>query len=418
VKIGIVQRADVENVRALSGIPYFMAKALREHVGETVNLGPDNGFPTRSIEYAGRVINRVSYTMLKRRISSDHHRILAKHQARTFGKRVAQSSCDVILAPNAGVEIAYLSTSIPIIYYTDLTWASIVDYYPNYSALFRFSRAEADLVEAAAIEKASKLILPSQWAAQEMIGHYRVDPTNVYCIPCGANFEKADIPPRAKAMQHRIDREVVLLWVGIDWERKGGTIAYDCLIEMLRNGVEARLIVCGCIPPEFYRHPKMEIIPFLDKRDPLQQQKLSELFLKAHFFLFPTMAEAFGIVLCEASAHGLPSIARDTGGVGGAITDGENGYLMPHDALGQQYATKILRILEDHRAYYELVRTSRMAYERALNWDAWGRAAKPIFEQAVDESRIGHGVRAIESGESEPIRIDTKPRGVMHGSWS
>ena len=47
-------------------------------------------------------------------------------------------------------------------------------------------------------------------------------------------------------------------------------------------------------------------------------------------------------MLCEASAHGLLSLARDTGGIVGAVTDGENGYPLLPDAEGKQYAKKIL----------------------------------------------------------------------------
>ena len=47
-------------------------------------------------------------------------------------------------------------------------------------------------------------------------------------------------------------------------------------------------------------------------------------------------------MLYEASAHALLSLARDTGGIAGAVADGENGYLLPPDAEGTQYAKKIL----------------------------------------------------------------------------
>ena len=47
-------------------------------------------------------------------------------------------------------------------------------------------------------------------------------------------------------------------------------------------------------------------------------------------------------MLCEASAHGLLSLARDTGGIAGAVTDGENGYPLLPDAEGKQYAKKMV----------------------------------------------------------------------------
>ena len=383
MRIGIVNRFNVADVRSLSGTPYFMAKALREHVGEVIYLGPDDSLLTRAIEIAGRVLNRASYAVFRRHISFDHHRILSKRLAHTFGPRVEQSGCDVLFAPTASVEIAYLPTNIPIIYYPDMSWADIVDYYPGCSSLFEFARREG-----AAIGKASASIFPSAWAARTAIEYYKADSRKVYCIPYGANFEKEDIPSREVALQHSLDRGISLLWVGIDWQRKGGDVAYDCLMELLSRGMDARLVVCGCVPPKRFRHSKIEVIPFLSKRDPVQRGRLSQLFLEANFLVFPTAAEAFAIVLCEASAYGLPSLVSDTGGLHGSVTDGENGYLLPLDAKGEQYAEKILELVRDRGVYDELVRTSRMAYEERLNWDAWGRAMKPIFEQVTKGSTI------------------------------
>jgi len=52
------------------------------------------------------------------------------------------------------------------------------------------------------------------------------------------------------------------------------------------------------------------------------------------------IGEYLPIVLFEASAQELPSLARDTGGGGGAVTEGENGYLVP-EAKAKQYAERI-----------------------------------------------------------------------------
>ena len=384
MKIGIIQRSDVTNICCLSGVPYFTAKALEEHVGRVILLGPDDSSLTRAIEFACRCLNRLCYVLLGRHTSSDHNRILSKRLAHTFASRLLKSECDVIFAPVASVEIAFLQTDIPIIYMSDLTWANIIDYYPGCVSLFGFANAEGERIEAAAIKNASALIYPSEWAARGAVEHYRADAHRVHCIPYGANFERGEIPSFDAALHHPLEGPLRLLWTGVDWERKGGPIAYECLVELLRRGVDAKLVICGCVPPTRYDHAKVEVIPFLDKRDLVQRRRLSELFLDANFFLFPTIAEAYGIVLCEASAHGLPSLARDTGGVGGAVSDGENGYLMPPDARGQQYAEKILDTVGDHCLYERLVVRSRKAYEDRLNWDAWGRAAKSVFEQMAE----------------------------------
>jgi glycosyltransferase involved in cell wall biosynthesis len=388
MKIGVVHRSNVADVRSLSGFPHFMARSLARHVGEVVYLGPDRSLLTKTIETAGKAINRTTKMILGRHISFDHNRLLSKRLSRVFDSRLAQASCDVIFAPNASVEIACLTTDLPIIYSTDLNWADIVDYYPGCSSMFGFARAAADRIEGGAIAKSAALIYPSAWAAKTAVEHYGANSSKVHCIPFGANFEEADIPPRAAALRHSLEKGIGLLWVGVDWERKGGAIAHDCLLQLLRHGVDAHLTVCGCLPPQRYQHPKLAVIPFLSKNDPVQRRKLSQLFLGANFFLFPTMAEAFGIVLCEASAHGLPSLARDTGGVSGAITEGENGYLFPPDATGERYAEKILTVIQNPNTYHSLVQTSRKAYEDRLNWDAWGRSAELIFKAAVKAKRV------------------------------
>ncbi len=214
--------------------------------------------------------------------------------------------------------------------------------------------------------------------------HYKANPEKVHCVPYGANLEAEEIPLREVALNHHLGQEINLLWVGVDWERKGGATAHACLMELLSRGTAARLTVCGCIPPAQFRHPKIEVIPFLNKRDPEQRRKMSELFLQANFFLFPTQADATPIVLCEASAHGLPTLVRETGGVVGAVVDGENGYLLPpgrvRQTLRREGAGDCARSFQVRRT-----RTlSRKRFEDALNWDAWGRAVKPIFEQLVE----------------------------------
>ena len=377
-----MQRDDTRDVLASSGTLYFMAKALERHVGEVVHLGPDTTLPSRVLLRGGQIVNRLAQAVFKRRISPIHQRALTRHAARVFAPRIAAAQCDVLFAPFASVEIAALRTDVPIVYHTDMTWADAVNYYAIYTSLFPFAQAEGERIQQAALDKATASVFPSAWAAGTVMEHYGIAAAKVSVVAYGANFESEAIPSREAALAHSLKNGVRLLWIGVNWERKGGAIAFECLTDLLRKGVEAHLVVCGCTPPPEFAHERMTVVPFLNKNDAEQRHQLSKLFLEANFFLFPTATEALGIVLCEASAHGLPSLVRDTGGVAGVIREGVNGYLLAAEAKGGAYAERILQIRADPGAYAQIVRSSRDEYEERLNWDAWGRAMLPVFEAA------------------------------------
>ncbi len=382
MKIGIVQRDDTRDVLASSGTLYFMAKALERHVGQVVHLGPDTTRTSKVLLRGGQVVNRLTQATVGKRISPIHQRALTVHAARLFAPRIAAAGCDVLFAPFASVEIAALQTVVPIVYHTDMTWADAVDYYTIYTRLFPFARAEGERIQQAALDKAAACVFPSAWAARTVVEHYGIPASKVSVVPYGANFEREAVPSREAALAHSLDRGVHLLWIGVSWERKGGAIAFECLTELLRRGIEAHLVVCGCTPPPEYTHERITVVPFLNKNEPEQRQRLSALFLQANFFLFPTSTEALGIVMCEASAHGLPSLVRHTGGVASVVRDGVNGYILPADAQSAAYAERILQLCRDSEAYARMVGSSRKEYEERLNWDAWGRAVQPVFEAA------------------------------------
>jgi glycosyltransferase involved in cell wall biosynthesis len=205
----------------------------------------------------------------------------------------------------------------------------------------------------------------------------------VLVAPYGANFNPENLPSRDEVIESHIHPDIRLLWIGVDWTRKGGAVAFDCLLSLLDRNFNASLTICGCTPPSRFHHPRAKVIPFLSKRDPKQRAQLSQLFLESTFLLFPTVNEAAAIVLCEASAHGLPSLATDTGGVGSVLDQGINGFLLPPNATGTQYADQVIAIFSDPASYRKTLEASRRLFDEKLNWDAWGRSARPFFERVA-----------------------------------
>lgn len=189
-------------------------------------------------------------------------------------------------------------------------------------------------------------------------------------IKFGANFEnildKESTIDKFKAK--RLDNKILtLLFVGVDWERKGGHIAERVTRILNEMGIDTKLEVVGI--PSIKNSDFINSHGFLKIENPEQQLLLSNLFFKSHFFILPTKAECYGIVFCESSSFGLPIISYNTGGVSSAITNNENGFLFEPGTDAMELAIKIKELYFNRTQYIELCNNTYEQYQKNLNWD-------------------------------------------------
>ena len=381
VRIAFLTPGDPADRRSWSGINHYMAKALQKHCGEVSYLGPVSS----EFEIVGKYLNKASRLLLNRRYNSTHSVFLAKRYAGIIERKIARDSFDLIFAPSASTQVAFVNTSIPVVYLSGTTFRLLNNYYPYFCNLLRTSVRQGNIIEESAIRKASLLLYASGWAAQSAIDDYGADKAKTHVLPFGANLE--EVYPREVVLKKKRTSQCTLLFLGVDWQRKGGDIAFETLLKLEDLGVQAHLIVCGCVPPKELSHKRMKVIPFLDKNDDGQGKALVDLLFTSDFLLLPTRSECFGIVFCEASAFGLPVITTDTGGVSGAIEHGKNGFMLPVSAGGADYAKVIREIYQDEHRYSELVRSSRAAFEERLNWDTWGSEVNRLITEMLGSQR-------------------------------
>ncbi len=375
-KIAFLTSGDAASKKLWSGTSYYMARALEKHVGPVSSLGPVE--PQERL--VGKFLNRAA-RLAGKRFDYTHSIFMAKAYARAFAQRLAGENCDLIFAPAASTEIALLETKTPIVYTSDATFSRMVDYYPGFSNLLKTSIHQGHAIEHSAVSKAALLVYPTDWAARSAIQDYGADPAKVFVAPYGANLD--EIPTREKVLERKKSGRCRLLFLGVNWERKGGPIAFETLLQLERKDLPAELTICGCTPPGSFSHKAMTVIPFLDKNDSQQNEWLTRLFWEADFLLLPTRYECYGVVFCEAAAFGLPVITTDTGGVSGVVRNGENGYMLPYEAGGANYARLIAEIYADDNRYYELVRKGRKAFGERLNWDAWAQSLKRLLAEKL-----------------------------------
>lgn len=377
MRIGIVTASDASNPRSWSGTNYFSSKALSEHVGETVHIWP---IQPLSVLF-NRIESRTRKFLNAEDILAKQSIRVARDNAQIIQKLIKQKEPDILFALAGSALIGCLKTDLPVIYCSDATCRLMFEYYPEFSRIKGRSIKEADELERQSIARADALIYPSNWAAQSAIDHYQADPEKVHVLPFGANFQ--NIPNRAKALACRIGPTLKLLFVGVNWERKGGAIAVAALHELLSRGIDAELTIVGCTPPDDVKCDRITVIPFLDKNDAEQAEQLSSLYLSSDLLVLPTRNECYGIVFCEASAHGVPSIATATGGVPDVIRDGITGFVLPVEAGGKEYADRIAAIISNKISLTTLRENARDDYETRLNWKVWALKMKAIADEVL-----------------------------------
>jgi len=362
IKIAFVTASDPLDKKSWSGTYYQMYQNLKKVVYKVDCIGPIPLFFIKTMA----IINRVFIIISGKRYNYKNSIILSYIHSKYIQFKLKGKKYDYIFAPAASTEIAYLDTNIPIIYCSDSSFGQMNEYYDAYSDLFDFSVEESNKIEQKAIGKASYISYPSNWAKDYILEHYKTD-AKIKVIPYGANIDESCIDFESKKILK--DEVVNILFLGVDWYRKGGDLVYDTFLKLIEAGYNIHLTVCGCVPP--VKHAKIKVIPFLNKNKEIDLKKLSTLFKESHFLFLPSKAECFGIVFCEASAYGLPSISRNTGGITDAIINDVNGFYLNQDASSGDYFELLVKYIEQPELYSKLSNSSRKLYIEKLNWNIW-----------------------------------------------
>jgi glycosyltransferase involved in cell wall biosynthesis len=242
---------------------------------------------------------------------------------------------------------------------------------------------EGNEIEQHAIQKANSIIYSSSWGAESAIKHYKANKNKISIIDFGANLYRE--PPKAELPVSFSEDEVCqLLFIGIDWDRKGGETALKILNELRKAGFKCKLTIVGCAPKLKEHSDNVVIVPFLDKNKNEEYNKLHEIYLKSHLLLLPTKADCTPIVFCEAAAFGIPVITSNTGGISSLIHEGVNGFLLPVNSNEIDYANKIISIFKDEKSYNSFRMSSRNEFESRLSWDIWIKKVNEVLDKSIN----------------------------------
>lgn len=232
-----------------------------------------------------------------------------------------------------------------------------------------------------------RVIAVSNGVGREVSEHYGVPTERITVIPNAvdlARFQPPDADARRASVRARhgiADDEVVLLFVGKEFRRKGLAPVIDALAHLPAH---VRLLVVGGDDQAPFRTQAAragvgERIVFAGHSPAVQ-----DYFAAGDVFVFPTLYEAFALVSLEAAAAGLPLVTTRVNGTEDFVVPGENGYFITRD--GAAIARAVEPLLADaalRRRLGERARRDASEY----TWERVARRTLEVYEEVHEEKR-------------------------------
>lgn len=382
ITIGFLTAKNPFDKRSWSGTYYKMYETLKNQVDEVILIAPIK--KSSRIKLVLLINSTLNFLISFKKFKKNHSILLSKYYASKIKSQLKNKKINVLFAPAASTEIAFLKTSIPICYLSDTSFAQISEYYSSFSNISKASCKQANIIEQRAIDNSTTQVYSSNWAAEFVLKNYNTNKKNVFIVNFGANL---DFIPLKENLQREYDACINLLFLGVNWKRKGGDIALEAFNILIKKGYNVSLTICGCKPPNLKNTANTKVIPFLNKNNTEEYEEFLSILYNTHLLVVPTRADCTPIVFCEANAFGIPVITTNTGGVSSIIENDINGYALPYEANAVEYAHKIQELLDNRAQLKKLASTAREKFEKELNWEVWGTKMKEILSQTAKSTQ-------------------------------
>ena len=258
---------------------------------------------------------------------------------------------------------------IPNFVYTDHTHLANLDY-SAYKRVRLFS-AEWISCEKSIYDQAQMVFTWSSNISRSLVDQYGLSPEKIACVFAGPNTAIPDVKPDQKDYSQKN-----ILFVGIDWERKGGPDLVAAFEKVYEDHPGARLVIVGC-----------DIVsghPAIHSAGKLPLEAVQRYFEAATIFCMPTLAEPFGTVFVEAMTFALPIVATAIGAIPDMVREGENGFLVAPgnvDAL----AKALDRLLSDQKLRERFGKESWRIFSNHYNWQTVGALLREKITESLEE---------------------------------
>ncbi len=218
----------------------------------------------------------------------------------------------------------------PVALFCDYTTKLAEINYPPWFGLKPNEALEWYALETELYQSSALIMTASENTKRSFVQHFGVDPSRVTVVAEGVD----------RVHQHagKTYAEDTVLFVGIDFPRKGGPTLLQAFDAVRRRRPRARLWIVGPDPGE-----AAEGVTWFGRAN---RETLNSLFAQATVFTMPSICEPFGLAMIEAMSHGLPVVGTTVDAMAEIVEEGQSGFLVPSgDAV--TVAERLVQLLED-----------------------------------------------------------------------
>jgi glycosyltransferase involved in cell wall biosynthesis len=217
-------------------------------------------------------------------------------------------------------------------------------------------------------KKSQGIFTMSNHVKNSLLIQYQIEPSLVRCIFAGANITKENVIYPLSRYQNK-----KILFVGVDWERKGGPELFEAFKILIQKHPDAKLDIVGCNPN--LNFPNVTIWGRL----PIQEVKKH--YESASIFCMPSKREPFGIVYLEAMAYKLPIVALKIGALPDLVEEGKTGFLV--NFKDNHLMSEKLSILLDQPSLAKEM--GEIAYQKVDSQYNWESSVLAIKEHIISQ---------------------------------
>jgi glycosyltransferase involved in cell wall biosynthesis len=221
---------------------------------------------------------------------------------------------------------------------------------------------------------------------RRMIEEAGYRPRRVVCIPPGVDHDGFGKVTHNVFERYGLSGRRVVLFAGRLDVNKGIDILLKAASQLLRDFPDLVFVIAG---DDFGARESLELlvkeegiaraVVFTGR---LSREDLMSAFKNAFVFAFPSLYEAFGIVLIEAMAAGIPVIATESSAIPCVVSHGSTGLLFPAGDF-HSLADALRQVLRDEKLRSTLARDGQAYARKYFSWEKTIDQTRALYQSVL-----------------------------------